>query len=118
MEKINLGQISTSITLIVTMLSGIIFIATKVKAGLKVLFKEQLDAIDEKLESINKHIDKVDLGNCKNYLITFLSSVESGDHKQEIEYQRFYEEYEHYKSLGGNSYVEHKYEQLKSEGKL
>lgn len=118
MDKITLGQLSTALGVIVALISSVLFIKARLKGLLDMLFKEQLKAIDERIENINIHINKVDLENCKNYLITFLASLENGDEKTEIEYERFYEEYKHYKDLGGNSYVERRVEQFKAEGKL
>lgn len=118
MEKITVGQISATLGIIVALISSVLFIKARLKDVLGMLFKEQLELIDNKIESINDHINKVDLENCKNFLIMFLASLENGDEKTEIEYERFYEEYKHYKDLGGNSYVERRVEQFKAEGKL
>ena len=55
---------------------------------------------------------------CKNYLVSFLSDVEKDELTDEIERERFWEQYQHYTEHGGNSYIKRKVEKLKSEGKL
>ena len=55
--------------------------------------------------------------------IFFSSSAVRADVEQnkiidEVEKERFYETYEHYTKLGGNSYIHDKVESLKKAGKL
>lgn len=58
------------------------------------------------------------LDNAKNYLVPFLSKVERGEPCDEIEMQRFHEEYTFYVEHGGNSYVKSRVDKLKQAGKL
>lgn len=46
-------------------------------------------------------------------LVSFLAGVEQGEAVDEIQTQRFYEEYEHYVNRGGNSYIKQKVQKLK-----
>lgn len=75
-------------------------------------------AVKKLLEPLENKVDAVDLENCKNYLVTFLASCERGEAHDEIELERFHEQFEHYKKLGGNSYIHAKVEKLKKDGKL
>lgn len=58
------------------------------------------------------------LDNAKNYLVPFLSKVERGEPIDEIELERFHEEYAFYIEHGGNSYVKSRVDKLKQAGKL
>lgn len=75
-------------------------------------------AIEKGFEPINKKIDEVDINATKNYLVTQIAEIERGSSLDEISKERFFEQYEHYISKGGNSYIKHKVERLKKEGKL
>ncbi len=124
MENITVGQIAVTIAFIVALLSGIAALKKSIKSGIEAALKDKFDSIEksqkEKFESLEKsqaeilkRLDSVDLENCKNYLVTFLSEAARGEQKDETEIQRFWEEYEHYVSKGGNSYIKHKVDELK-----
>lgn len=62
---------------------------------------------------IYQKIDELDVNQSKNYLVTFLKSVEKGEIMDDVEIQRAYEVYDHYiKDLKGNSYIHDKWEKL------
>ena len=63
-------------------------------------------------------IDKIQLDNCKNFLVQTLAKVERGGGLSPTELQRYWENYDIYTSLGGNSYIHESTEKLKKEGKL
>jgi len=54
----------------------------------------------------------------KTYLTDFLSDLENGQTKSDIQIKRAYEVYEEYSDLHGNSYVHDKWEELVKEGVL
>lgn len=54
----------------------------------------------------------------KTYLINFLSDLENGIKKTDIQIKRTYEIYERYTQNGGNSYVHDKWEEVKRKGLL
>lgn len=70
------------------------------------------------IEELKKNIDSVKYENDKTYLTDFLSEVEAGQAKTEIQKQRAYEIYEEYTKLNGNSYVHSKWEELVKKGVL
>ena len=118
MEQITIGQIATAISLLVGLISGIGFLYAKLKTWVSNAFKEQLVDIAKRFDETDKKIDRVEMENCKNYLVRFMSDVEQKKVIDEVELERFFEEYERYAKLGGNSYIKHKYEKLKAEKKL
>lgn len=70
-----------------------------------------------KKEDLEKEINKVQLDNCKNYLVQLISASE----RRELslaEKERFYENYDNYIRLGGNSYIHSEVERLKKENKI
>lgn len=69
---------------------------------------------DQQKEEMDKHILEAD----KTFLTNFLSDVEQGIPKTEIQKRRAYEVYEEYTSKHGNSYVHDKWEDLREQGLL
>ena len=94
MEKIilSLGELITAISIIIVAVNKI--------------FKTKLDPI-------NKSIKKIDESQCKNFLVTFLKSIEKGEVMDETEIKLAHEVYDHYKDdLHKNSYIHDKWEKL------
>lgn len=118
MSQITLGQIGLAVTFLVGLITGIGYLHTQMKTWMTELLKDQLNSISSKLDGLEKKIDDVDLESCKNYLVTFISKIEKGSEVDEIEKERFWEQYQHYEKIGGNSYIKRKVEQLKADGKL
>ena len=70
-------------------------------------------AIGRGFAPVYQKIDELDINQCKNYLVTFLKSVEKGELMDDVEIQRAYEVYDHYiKDLKGNSYIHDKWQKL------
>lgn len=107
MEQLTLEQIARGVAFLVALGGSVAAIIRGVNK-----------AVSKLLQPLEKKIDSVDLENCKNYLVTFLASCERGEAHDEIELERFHEQLEHYKRLGGNSYIHAKVEKLKNAGKL
>lgn len=117
MENITLGQIGLAVTFVVGLITGIGYLGKHVKTWIADALKEQLDDINEKITELSGKIDDVDMNATKNFLVARLSEIEQSQ-LNEIEAERFWEQYEHYHSIGGNSYIDQKVEKLKSMGKL
>ena len=89
----------------------------------ELLAKALLVSLNAKLDEIKNElktdIRKVDESCSKNFLVQFLQRVEEGEKIDEVEYERFYEVYDHYTNdLKLNSYIHRKVEKLETEGKL
>ena len=83
---------------------------------LLVNFNEKIDKMTNDLKT---EIKKVDESCSKNFLVQFLQRVEENEKIDEVEYERFYEVYDHYTNdLKLNSYIHRKVEKLEKEGKL
>lgn len=120
MEQITLGQIGIAVGFLVALIAGVNALKKSIKEWLNSALKEnfdrvdkRFDGLDKRLDGLEKRLDSVDIENCKNYLVTFLAEAARGEIKDETELQRFWEEYEHYQKLGGNSYIKNKVEELK-----
>ena len=100
MEQITLGDIATWAAFIVALGGSVAAIIKGVK------------------KVVEKLLLPLSLDNAKNYLVPFLSKVERGEPCDEIELERFHEEYQFYVSHGGNSYVKSRVEKLQKQGKL
>lgn len=114
MDTITIGQAAGALALLVAVVAGIQSLKKTIKGWLSAALKSEFEALEKSQKDILKRLDSVDLENCKNYLVTFLAEVGRGDPKDETEMQRFYEELEHYRKLGGNSYIQNKVDQLKA----
>lgn len=118
MDNITLGEIGIAITFLVGIISGISYLHKHLREWIAQSLKDQLDSIKDEVKGLHDRIDGVDMQACKNYLVSFLSDVEKDELTDEIERERFWEQYQHYTEHGGNSYIKRKVEKLKSEGKL
>lgn len=69
--------------------------------------------IDVMREENKKDMKEHTLDADKTYLINFLSDLENGIRKTDVQIKRTYEIYERYTQNGGNSYVHDKWEECK-----
>lgn len=100
MEQISLGDLARWAAFVVALGGSIAAIIKGVK------------------NAVEKLLEPLSLDNAKNYLVPFLSKVERGEPVDEIELERFHEEYQFYTDHGGNSYIRSRVEKLKKTGKL
>lgn len=107
MEQITLEQIARVAAFIVALGGSVAAIIRGVNK-----------AVSKLLQPLAKQIESVDRENCKNFLVTFLAETERGQAHDQIELERFHEQFEHYKSIGGNSYIKDKVQKLQRDGKL
>lgn len=70
---------------------------------------KKVDSLESMRNDFNEHILDAD----KTFLTNFLSEVENGVEKTEIQKKRAHEIYERYSKNGGNSYVHDKWEEVK-----
>lgn len=73
---------------------------------------------ESKLKPINTRLNDIELSSDKNFIVRFLADIEQGNEIDEVERERFYEIYQRYRELGGNSYIKSRVDKLTSEGKL
>lgn len=111
MENITIGQVATILAFLVALIGSIEYLCVRIKKWLK-------RALKDEIEPLKSRINDLELTSDKNFLVRFLSDVEQESAIDEIEWERFYETYERYHDLGGNSYIDHKVEKLKKEGKI
>lgn len=72
----------------------------------------------KKQDNIKEEIKQLQLDNCKNYLVQAIAKVESGQNLTPVERERYFENYDTYVKLGGNSYIHSETERLKERGRL
>ena len=122
MEALTIGDVAGTLGLIAGMITagGVVFHFFN-KAFRKTM-QDELKPVKDSISDLQGQISDVDMANCKNYLVNFLSKVQcEGTFCQKItseERERFWENYDHYVKMGGNSYVKNCVEKLKKEGKL
>lgn len=118
MENITLEQIGIAVAFIVGLATGITYLHKLLKGLLATSFKDEIKGLEGKMDKFGEQINEVDMATCKNFLVARISEVERGTPLNDVEEERFWEQYEHYCKIGGNSYIQRKVEQLKADGKL
>lgn len=118
MESITLGEISLAVTFVVGLIAGIGYLRAHLKDWVGQSVRDQFVTMQTSIDQINRRLDDVDMENTKNFLVSVIATVEKGGWLDDIETERFWEEFEHYSSIGGNSYIKRKIEQLKADGKI
>lgn len=118
MGNITLGQIGAIIAFLVAFIKGVEYLYNLASKSATKWLNSCLKLINDNIDALSNKIDDVDMNTCKNFLVRFLADVEQGNVIDEIEKERFYEEYKHYTDLGGNSYIKEKVDKLKKLGKL
>lgn len=114
MEQVTLGQISIILTFIVGLISAVSYLNQNTKKWLKMNLNEEFSNINNKIDDMDNRIQQIDLQTCKNFLVARISEVEKGIPLNEVERERFFEQYQHYKDVGGNSYIKIKVEELQA----
>lgn len=69
------------------------------------------------IEPMQVQINKMDVKDCRRFLIDFLLDVENGAKKYEVQWRVAHEVYDHYiNDLQENSYVKEKWERVVTHG--
>ena len=78
MGAITLGDIATALAFVVALGGSIRAIVKAIKKALNGLFETQTKVITERLDKTDTALAKLDMDNCKNYIVQSLSSAERG----------------------------------------
>jgi len=106
MENITLGQLENFMVWLLGFGGSTVAIIAAVKKAIEKAFKP-----------INQKIDEVDLNATKNFLVRTIADIEKSG-VDDVTKMRFFEQYEHYQKLNGNSYIKSEVERLQKIGKL
>ena len=117
-ENITLGEIAVSISFLVGLIGGIASFYINIKKWLEKIIRKQFEPFNQAINGLSQKVNQVDMESCKNYLVRCLGDFEHGNPLSDVEQERFWEEYQHYCEIGGNSYIEHRVEKLSLDGKL
>lgn len=118
MESITIGQIFEWAIWLTGGIGAFATICKIIANGFHKALKSELGPINEKLNQLERKHDLSDREHAKNYIVRFLADVEQGEPVDQDELHCFWDNYELYKAMGGNSYVHDKVEKLKRAGKL
>ena len=113
MENITIGQFAAAIALIVGLITGIKYLNKTIKEWINAALNDRFGNLEKKIEEQDQKLNELDIDECKNYIILFISKVNNGERIEDIELQRFYSLYEHYLDKGENSFIKTKVEELK-----
>lgn len=110
---------STIIVALITVAGTIINTVISKKTNKKI---SNIDDVNKKIDFMREESKKDMLEHTldadKTHLINFLSDLEQGVKKTDVQIKRAYEIYERYCKNGGNSYVHDKWEEVKQKGLL
>lgn len=110
---------NTIIVALITVTGTIINTVISKKTNKKI---SNIDDLNNKLDFMREESKKDMLEHTidadKTYLINFLSDLENGVQKTDVQIKRTYEIYERYTKNGGNSYVHDKWEEVKNKNLL
>ena len=120
MEKASLilGMAATIITLITSIVAGILYLKKHIREWISNVSKDDFDELKTLCNDMSDKIDHVDMRACKNFLVNIIAQIESGVQPSEIALERFHELYDRYEEKGCNGYIKSKVKKLQSEGKL
>lgn len=118
LEAITLGDIGVMVAFLVALISGVSILLNHFKKVIKTVVKDEIDPVNNRLSDLEKDLESVDMENCKNFLVRYLADVEQGLLIDEIERERFWEQYEHYTNKGHNGYIRNKVSRLQEKGLL
>lgn len=105
--KITIEEIGMLLTFLVSFITAIEFLLSKLRKQ-----------VNKMLNPINDNIKYLDISQCKNFLVNYLSDLENNNIISEAEKQRAYEIYDHYTNdLKQNSYIHNKWESLMEDNK-
>lgn len=111
--------LGTIIAFLVALISGLAYLYRMFGKFVKTTFKDEFKIINDKVDTLNTRLNETELATCKNFLVSTLTRIERENKRLDsITEERFYENYERYKILGGNSYITHKVLDLQSKGLL
>lgn len=99
------------------MVEIIVALITLAGVGLTTFANVMVNKQNVKKTDLIDAINKVQLDNCKNYLVQQISAADRRD-LSPAEKERYWENYDAYIALGGNSYIHSETDRLKKEGKL
>ena len=118
MDNITLGDIANVLIFVAGVITAGGVIAGFMSKRFGKVMSEQLQPLNDKIDLLTNSVDGVSMENCKNFLVSRISEMESGKKLDKVVEERFWENYDHYTQLGGNSYIHTAVENLKKQGKL
>lgn len=103
---IDLSEVKTIIVIIASLIGSLGVICAFVKKIIDGVVDKITQPILEKIEEQRKALVKQDENHCKDFLMSFLTDVENGMHKNQFDIARAHEVYAHYTNdLKLNSYI-------------
>ena len=118
MENITLGQISTFLGFLVVLIGSVLTMLKYAKKGLKSALNDEFEPIKKELGNLDKKITLNTLNQDKNFLTKCFDDLGNDIPLSETTRERIFECMKDYKSNGGNSYIQHRFDSLKKEGKI
>ncbi len=136
MQDITLKWISDNIEFLLVLCAGAYGIYRGAKKAIKDMLRDEFKNLGDKITNLEakvadlegkvdtndaelgQKIDELNMHTCKNFIMRYLSDIERGVIPNEIERERFSEEWDYYTKNGGNSYLKEWYKQLSDKGWL
>ena len=118
MEDVTLKWIADNIEFLLVFCAGIYAVYRGISRGIRRMLEEEFKALNKRIDDIEGRTKILDMETTKNFLVRYLADIEKGAIMAEIESQRFWEQYEHYLRMEGNSYIKEWVAKLQKKGWL
>lgn len=118
LEQLTLGAIAVTLGFVITLWGSIKKITSEFKDSVGHVVEDKMKPLEDKIDALDKKINNSDLNATKNFLVARIEELRKGEVLDETAKQRFYEEYEHYQKLGGNSYISKSINELQMDKKV
>lgn len=118
MENVSLGQILTIMTFIGIFIGALTTLITYFKTIINKILKPINSKIDNLQDISIQSRNNIELELIKVILVNFINDIEQDNYKTQMQRQNAYELYDRYRSLGGNSYIQERWNKLIKDGKI
>lgn len=117
-ETWTLGGIAALTTAIILLITNMRKLSNEYQSSVQKIVKAEIKPVSDKIDSMSRKLDSVDMETTKNFLVTVIGEIDRAGFVDESTRARFYEQYDHYEKMGGNTYIHTRFEELKKQGKL
>lgn len=117
-ETWTLGGIAVLTSAILLLIGNLRKLFGEYKDSVQKIVKEEIKPLSDKIDALSKKVDNVDMDSTKNFLVTTIGEVERNGWTDETTRQRFYESFQRYEKMGGNSYIHTRFDELHKQNKI
>ncbi len=128
MDKITIAVVVAGIIGLAAFVKAVLYLKKQMKDAVEGVLADKFTGVNNKIDGlqtdmnqgfsdIHQKIDKSDMEACQNFLVHCLTDFDRGIGDDAM-LQRFWKQYDYYRSHDGNSYIKNRVEDLVQNGKL